>query len=215
MKAGDSELGEDNLREIEEIVSVCAGLVIVDEKSNVARLVHYTTQEYFARTQTRWFPNAQTVVGTALITYLSFHAFETGFCLTDKEFKARLRLNLLYDYAARNWGHYACAALAQAKGLILCLFESEAKVSAAAQAMMAEDDSYRWQNNSQRVSRQMTGLHLVVYFGLKEVMSSLLTNEHSLDIKDSYGFHWRQRTGTRQWSRCCLPKTAWAQTQKI
>lgn len=33
VEAGDSMLGEDNLREIEEMVSVCAGFVTVDEKA--------------------------------------------------------------------------------------------------------------------------------------------------------------------------------------
>lgn len=40
-------LEEDNIPELEGIISVCHGLVTVDEKSNIVRLVHYTTQEYF------------------------------------------------------------------------------------------------------------------------------------------------------------------------
>ena len=44
------ELDEDNIPDVEDIVSVCAGLVTVDEESNIIRLVHYTTQEYFERT---------------------------------------------------------------------------------------------------------------------------------------------------------------------
>jgi hypothetical protein len=47
----DAEIDRENLRDIEDIVSVCAGLVTVDKESNVIRLVHYTTQEYFERTQ--------------------------------------------------------------------------------------------------------------------------------------------------------------------
>ncbi len=74
---GDFELGEDNLHETEEVVSVCAGLVTVDEESDIIRLVHYTTQKYFERTQTRWFPNAQTAIATTCIIYLSFDAFKT------------------------------------------------------------------------------------------------------------------------------------------
>jgi hypothetical protein len=52
VKVGDSELGEDNFQEIGEIVSVCAGLVTVNEENDIIRLIHYTTQEYFERTQT-------------------------------------------------------------------------------------------------------------------------------------------------------------------
>jgi len=81
-----SKLDGENLPEIEDMVSVCAGLVTVDEESSIIRLVHYTTQEYFERTWKDWFPNAQTDIAITCITYLSFDAFEAGFCPTDDEF---------------------------------------------------------------------------------------------------------------------------------
>jgi chemotaxis receptor (MCP) glutamine deamidase CheD len=43
VEPGDTELSEDNLAEVEDIVSVCAGLVIVDKESNIIRIVHYIT----------------------------------------------------------------------------------------------------------------------------------------------------------------------------
>jgi hypothetical protein len=76
VEVGDSELGEDNLQEIGEIVSVCASLVSIDEKSDIIRLVHYTTQEYFERTQTSWFPEAHRDIARTCITYLSFDTFQ-------------------------------------------------------------------------------------------------------------------------------------------
>jgi hypothetical protein len=105
--AGDSKLDEDNLERIERIVSVCAGLVTVDEESEIIRLVHYTTQEYFDRTRERWFSNAETDIATLCVTYLSFDEFKNGICQNDKEFEERLQSNWLYDYASHNWGHHA------------------------------------------------------------------------------------------------------------
>lgn len=87
VEIGDSELGEDNLPEVKEIVSVCAGLVTVDEQSNIIRLVHYTTQEYFERTYASWFPDAQRYVATTCVTYLLFEDFESGFCSSDEAFE--------------------------------------------------------------------------------------------------------------------------------
>ncbi|PVH67388.1 ankyrin [Cadophora sp. DSE1049] len=60
----ESQLGKENLCRVEDMVSVCAGLVTVDEESNIIRLVHYPTQEYFKRTQKRRFPNAETDIAT-------------------------------------------------------------------------------------------------------------------------------------------------------
>jgi hypothetical protein len=56
VETGESELDEENLPEIEDMVSVYAGLVTVDEASDIIRLVHHTTQEYFGRTWTFWLP---------------------------------------------------------------------------------------------------------------------------------------------------------------
>jgi hypothetical protein len=93
-----SELDEENLPETGDIVSVCAGLVTVDEESGIIRLIHHTTQEYFERTWTSWFSNAPTYITKTCVTYLLFDAFQTGFCPTDGEFEARLQLNPLQLY---------------------------------------------------------------------------------------------------------------------
>ena len=100
--------------------------------------------------------NSQTDITITCVTYITFDCFGTGFCATDKEFKARLQLYPLYDYAARNWGHHARVASLGVEQSILDLLGSEAKVSASSQALIAsrlysEDSDY-----SQRVPRQMT-----------------------------------------------------------
>ncbi|KAJ6545367.1 hypothetical protein B0H19DRAFT_861021, partial [Mycena capillaripes] len=46
IEPGAQQLDEDNFLDIDIILAVCAGLVIVDEQLSVVRLVHYTTQEY-------------------------------------------------------------------------------------------------------------------------------------------------------------------------
>ena len=81
-------LNTDFIPDVEIVGSVCAGLVTVDTQSDVVRLVHYTTQEYFERTS--WFPMAKNDITATCVTYLSFSIFDSGFCRTDKEFEERL-----------------------------------------------------------------------------------------------------------------------------
>lgn len=102
VEVGEQELDTENLSEIEDLVSVCAGLVTVDEGSDIIRLVHYTMQEYFQRTQHQWFPNAEDDIVAICISYLSNAAFESGPCRTDYEFEERLQLNPLYMYAGKH-----------------------------------------------------------------------------------------------------------------
>ncbi|KFY69225.1 hypothetical protein V496_00421 [Pseudogymnoascus sp. VKM F-4515 (FW-2607)] len=148
VELGELEFDKENLSPIEDIVSVCAGLVTVDEESAVIRLVHYTTQEYFERTQKRWFPDAEANIATICVTYLSFNDFENGICENDDDFEERLTSNPLYDYASHHWGHHV------RKGFTLiaevCSFlEKNAQVEASSQALLnskfyPEDSGYSW-----------------------------------------------------------------------
>jgi len=76
VEVGHTELDKENIPDLKDIVSACAGLVTVDRESNIIRLVHYTTQEYFQRTQNYWFPCANKEIATVCVTYLSFKTFE-------------------------------------------------------------------------------------------------------------------------------------------
>ncbi|KAF9776764.1 hypothetical protein IL306_005009, partial [Fusarium sp. DS 682] len=72
IESESTEFDEENLSEIPDIVSACAGLVTVDEQSNTVRLAHFTTQEYFERTQDQWFPQAALELCVKTLTYLSY-----------------------------------------------------------------------------------------------------------------------------------------------
>jgi hypothetical protein len=181
-----SELDEENLPEIEDIVSVCAGLVTVDEESNIVRLAHYTTQEYFERTQRSWFPDAEIDIGKTCVTYLSFNTFNSGFCQTGQEFEQRLRSYQLYDYAARNWGYHARKAMTLSQS-ITDFLESEVKVSASTQAMLASKRDLWPPSYSEEVPRRMTAIHLAAYFGLDEVVNAMIKRGHKPGLKDTHG----------------------------
>jgi ankyrin repeat protein len=184
VEVGESELDIENLPQVEDIISVCAGLVTVDEERNV-RLVHYTTQEYFERTKKDWFPHAQTEITSICITYLSFGVFQSGFCQTNKEFEERLQLYPLYDYAAQNWGHHAREDLTLCREVVDFL-QCEATTESSSQALMAVKQSSSHLMDSQQVPRRVTGLHLAAYFGIRKAANDLLEQGHSPDLKDSY-----------------------------
>lgn len=186
VEIGESELDEDNLPQLEDIVSVCAGLITIDEESSIIRLVHYSTQEYFQRTQSQWFPNAEIDIATICVTYLSFDIFESGFCESDSEFEERLQSNKFYDYAAHKWGHHSRKASNVCQEVIDFL-KSERKSEAASQGLLAfkryPEDSYY----SLRAPRQMSGLHLAAYFGLHAVINTIISFGQSVNLKNSLG----------------------------
>ncbi|KAJ7117091.1 hypothetical protein C8R44DRAFT_983359 [Mycena epipterygia] len=75
IEPGTKFLDDDNILDIEIILSVCAGLVIVEESTSVVRLVHYTTQNYLDSIQATKFSQAQTNITRSLLTFLEFNEF--------------------------------------------------------------------------------------------------------------------------------------------
>ncbi|CAI4213228.1 unnamed protein product [Parascedosporium putredinis] len=50
VEKGQASLNVDRLPDIADIVSSCGGLVLVDKKSGIVRLIHHTAHDYFTRT---------------------------------------------------------------------------------------------------------------------------------------------------------------------
>ncbi|KAJ7453163.1 hypothetical protein FB451DRAFT_1520328 [Mycena latifolia] len=66
------KLDRDNLLDMDTILSVCAGLVVINEADRRIRLIHYTMQSYLDHVQATEFTHAATEITLACITYLSF-----------------------------------------------------------------------------------------------------------------------------------------------
>lgn len=90
----------ENVPAIEDIMSVCAGLLVVDTEADIARLVHHTAQEYFQRKLKLWAPNAQKDITLCCLMHL-ISLSEAG-DLLEAEFRSSIS-----DYAVQNWGSHA------------------------------------------------------------------------------------------------------------
>jgi len=182
---GEPELDNENLPQIDDIISTCVGLVTIDEESDIIRLVHYTMQEYFERTQNRWFPDAETKITETCVTYLSFDTFGSDYCQTDSDFEERLRLNPLYGYAAKNWGYHSQIASTTCTGVEEFL-QKRAQVGASIQALLAYKSWPGHEKYSQHFPKDFTRLHLAAYFGLYDIVKLLLDSD-IWDLIDSHG----------------------------
>ncbi|KFY17788.1 hypothetical protein V492_00386 [Pseudogymnoascus sp. VKM F-4246] len=171
VEAGESELDKDNILDIEDMISVCAGLVAVDEKSDVIRLVHYTAQEYFERVREAWNPKAQEEIASTCLTYLSFQTFDTGHCYNDEDFERRIIQNPFLDYAARYWGNHALTVQQAIEKLALLFLRNMNQVSCSNQVMSVPN--YRYQGYSQAIPMEVIGIHIVADFGLAHLLQEL------------------------------------------
>ena len=84
-ESGSREFDADNLDNVDEMIAVCAGLVIVDETTQTIRLVHYTTQDYLRRKGPQILPNANQLIATKCLPYLLYDVFGTGWISGEAE----------------------------------------------------------------------------------------------------------------------------------
>ena len=82
-KQSDKLMDDEKLMNFERLVRSCAGLVSVDQGSQVVRLVHQTAQDFFERRAGKIFPDAHTRLARKCITYLHFDEFSQGPCEFD------------------------------------------------------------------------------------------------------------------------------------
>ena len=183
---GEAELDVDNMSSIEDIIAVCAGLVTIDTQSNVVRLAHYTTQDYFERTRSRWFPDAETDIAKVCLTYISFTVFDSGCCQTNAMLQKRLQDYRLYVYAARNWGHHARETSSAALDRqILHLANCDGHMQSSAQVLFGFHPWYKHNENNGMAST--TSIHFMSYFGLEKALQALLPGCLNPDTKDVLG----------------------------
>ena len=176
VEPGTCRLDEMNLCPVSDMVSSCAGLVIID--SNIIRLVHYTTQEYFQRRGLKSFEGVQEdTIATSCLTYLSYDVFANGY-LTWSDLKSRLQQNAFFEYAAENWGYHIQDTQQRVGDLALKLLMDDRKASASSQAL--------FKSKFYRCPERFCGMHLVAYFGLSDIMVRLL-EEKDPDTSDSSG----------------------------
>ena len=186
VETGETELDKDNIPEVEDMASVCAGLVVIDEDSNVIRLVHYTTQIFFEQFRLSWIPNSQTDISKTCLTYLSFDVFSVGFCSSDKQLEALLHENIFLDYASRFWGfHTREASIDCVEPSLRAFFDRESNMCCSSQILMVPE--YRYYGYSQQAPMQVSTTHLAAYFGLEEILPLVSSIVHLTDRRDSNG----------------------------
>ncbi|KAI1321129.1 ankyrin repeat protein [Xylariaceae sp. FL0255] len=199
----------DFIPTIKTMESCCAGLISVDKDRKIVRLVHYTTQEYFETTSSKWFPQAQRDMTIDCVTYLSYADFGSGFCTNAEAFNARLYSYPFYDYAACNWGHHGRAARVCEE--VIPFLEKTAQMAASGQlfltkygkdhafleepAQMAESGQLFLTKHGkdhdifgpkENVACWTSPLHISACMGLFDVLEVLI-KRYELDHRDSKG----------------------------
>ncbi|KAJ7303833.1 ankyrin repeat-containing domain protein, partial [Mycena albidolilacea] len=195
------QLNQNNILEIEIIVAVCAGLVIVDEQSDAVRLVHYTTQEYLDSIQDLLFPDAQTEITCTLLTFLTFDGYP------DPSWTNPWHLPPLVDYSQYALAHAAGQPEIQLRDILLkflkivrLLLENGANVNATGEKHSSALHTAIVQGNTEIVclllekganvnvvgKNHSSGLHTAITKGKTEIVHLLLEKGANVNAGGKY-----------------------------
>ncbi|KAF5637154.1 ankyrin repeat [Fusarium sp. NRRL 52700] len=163
----------------ETLVTVCAGLVAVDEAKKTIQLVHYTVQEYINQRPCQLLPVTELDIARACIAYLSFSSFEGSYYESWYDMEDRLKPYPFYHYAAKNWGHHARDSSISVDELIEHFCPGTQLMKSVCVLLVRKlSIPYR------RPPRSTPRLHIAAYFGLENIVRKLLLTCSQVDLTD-------------------------------
>lgn len=184
---GDSSLDEAGIPDRDFMISICAGMVEINQESDTVSLVHYTAQEYFDRHQEILFEPIKSNIAQTCLTYLSFDAFQDN-ATQSTTLRAR---DLTHDhpflsYVAQHWGDhvreiedpYVVESAVQ-------LLKNEVIVDLAVLLKDLEDRKTKGEYLNPR--NGLNGLSLAALFGLCNVAKLLINGGLDVRARDSNG----------------------------
>ena len=168
---------------VEDVVSVCSGLINVEEESGIVRLVHYTAQHFLETILETWNTKAQVDIATTCLAVLSLD--DPPPARVDWQRKRWIpRYNDFFAYAAQHCGDHARSVQAQVYEMACtCVLDDEFLLRAAQGLSKGWSTTTRlhmfsWVFEPQKedlADSTSTALHVLAHYGLHEIMRVLLT----------------------------------------
>jgi ankyrin repeat protein len=167
IEPAENGLDVKNITKLDVIISTCAGLITLQggHAGGTVHLVHETTQEYFDKTQ-RWFGNVKPRLARLSLTYLTFRAFESGPCMSNRELDSREAQYPFYVYLRKAFPRYIEGnhENVKVKAMLEKFFSHELYVQAY---MQAQPQMYWYFTGS-------TPLHLVIFYRISSLVPLLM-----------------------------------------
>ena len=186
VEADEGSLDEENLADVDLLISVCGGFLTVSAESNIITFIHITAGEYFADQRKTRMANGQVGIASTCLTYLCFDCFADGRCTNDEALQQRLERYPFLDYASHFWGiHIQAVSSGELADGALKLLTHDGKISSCSQIMLLPDG--HTPHSSEMSPEDVSGLHLVAYFDIEWLARLLLDRDADISARDSWG----------------------------
>lgn len=187
----DTFLDEEGLPEKDLLISVCGGLLCMQE-DDTGTFIHYTAQEYFDRRAASLFEDVRISIAQTCITYLSFDDLAQAASTSDEDFEARLSQYPFLDYASSYWGihaqsHEASSQIQQDKVIDFLKNPDAVSFSVQTKTICSREHMIKHPGYSQAFSKHTPSLVLASSFGLSKITSVLIQQGSRIEEEDSRG----------------------------
>ena len=165
----------------DDIIYSCAGLVTLDQKTNVIRMVHYSAQEYFSANRRTHFPHGHQDIATVCLKYLASNLFSNGRRKNKPEVNVQCENNPFLDYAGHFWGFHTrmSGPNADMTSEVLAFMRLHQNLTCATQVGIQEFMFASWAEHPTD-GPVLAPVVVAAYFGLTDVAAALL--DHGADV---------------------------------
>ena len=196
---GDTRLDRSGHQDPDLILSVCCGMVSIDEQDNVVRLVHYSFQQYLEDNWNFAYPNSQRKIAKICITYLMLEDFSPKAMDEAEELRTDFQdgtsqpishaqwqdSHRFFAYVAAYWSEHVRGRLEiELKPRILSLFSRNVHTLYSLQQynkLIYRNQEYdTWPH-------EPSALHLSAYWGLQHITKALLQGGADVHLVDFQG----------------------------
>ncbi|RSL88727.1 hypothetical protein CEP52_015119 [Fusarium oligoseptatum] len=186
VEPGDEDLDRTALTEKHILLSITAGLLLVDQQTDNVRLIHPTLHEYLEKKSSNHFLEPETSLAIVCLTYLCFEPFRAGPCKTEEDLDQRRRRYALLSYASHHWGgHFARCRKQDNVDVILHFLENRESLASSVQVLYApQRRGVGWH---EEFPGNFSPIHAAAYWGLEDVLAAICQKGTEINSSDSRG----------------------------
>ena len=171
VEIGSLDVNSDNVPSIGTLLSCCQGLVVVDKKASIVRLIHFTLLEYL-RAHTEFFGTAHSTIAEICLSYLNSQQVKALSTSPSPD----LQSTPFLEYSSLYWGVHAKRDLSDcAKSLALKLFD-DCDNHIPTKLLLGAQRRYPTDVDLDKLSL-FSGLHCASAFGIVDLVVDLVGAE--------------------------------------